>query len=211
MNIDYLPLYRYPLTPLVNQVFNLVQLISIYLVRLYENMATPQEIAEKQAREWLLAKPRAIVGFTAVASQLADRAIAKQADLLTNFAAAVNSGKWAAQLGKYAGNSLMADAYTEKMNSIEGITEFAKTKSANSISVKRHLSTILPNVLVLFTNAASGEITIPTASSEVGNRALIMSGLDSFEKTFSTTTTPAEAYTSVSPYMASQFGWIAKP
>lgn len=180
------------------------------MLRYYEIMVTPQELAEKQAREWLLAKPRAIVNYGAVASQLAGKAIAKQADLLANFTAAVNNGKWAAQLSKYRDNDLMRDAYTEKMEAIESITEFAKGKTANSITVKRHLATLLPAVLTLFKDAATGEVTIPIASSDVGNRSLIMAGLDSFEKTFTSTTTPAQAYEAVSPYMTSQFGWIVK-
>lgn len=174
-------------------------------------MASPQEIADKQAREWLLAKPRAIVGYSAVASQLAGRAIAQQGKLLQNFTDAVNNGKWAAQLRKYDGNDLMATAYTEKMESIEGITEFAKTKTVNSITVKRHLASLLDQVLTLFTNAPSGEITIPIASSTVGNRAVIMASLDAFEKTFTSTTTPTEAHTSISAYMGTQFGWVVKP
>lgn len=174
-------------------------------------MASPQDIADKQAREWLLAKDRAIIAYSGVASQLADKAIAKQADLLSNFTAAITSGKWAAQLRKYAGNNLMAEAYTEKMNSITGITEFAKTKTVNSITVKRHLSSILDAVLTLFKNVPTGEITIPIASSDVGNKALIMAGLDSFEKTFTSITTPSEALTAISPYMGTQFGWVVKP
>lgn len=174
-------------------------------------MASPQDIAEKQAREWLLAKPRAILGYSAVASTLAGKAIAQQAKLLENFTTAINNGKWAAQLRKYEGNDLMANAYSEKMESIEGITDFAKGKTVNSITTKRHLATLLDAVLLLFTNAGSGEITIPIASSNVGNRAVIMAGLDAFEKTFTSTTTPGAAHTAISPYMGTQFGWIQKP
>ena len=170
-------------------------------------MVTPQEAAEKFAREWLQSKPTAIANYAAVASTLASKAIAQQATLLANFTTAVQNGSWAAGLRKYAGNDRMEQLYTEKLNSITAITDAEKLKIENSVELKQYLETQLTAVLAIFKAAASGERTVPAGLTDVGLRSMLMGGILSFEESFTLSSTAQEIYDQVDDYMGSHYGW----
>ena len=171
---------------------------------------TPQQAAEKFAQGWLNSKPRAITQYASVASGLAQKAIDQQAKLLLNFTNSVNSGKWANGLRKFVGNDRMEVLYTEKLNSIDEITDAEKMKIELSVQVKQYLRSQLDAVLTLFKEAVAGTTTVPANLTDVALNQMLMSGIIAFEASLSAQSTPVQVYTACQAYMNTHYGWPIK-
>lgn len=173
-------------------------------------MVTPQQAAEKFAREWLQSKDIAKTNYAAVAPQIAQRAIDAQATLLANFQASVTSGKWADALRKYVGNNTMGTLYGQKLDAITVITDGEKAKIQNSVALKQYLETILDDVLALFKAATSGNRSVPVGLLDPGLNSMLMAGILAFERSFTTQSTPQQVHDAITDYMGSHFGWPNK-
>ena len=173
-------------------------------------MVTPSQAADKFATGWINAKPRAIAGYTAVAGDIANRAIAKQADLLANFTARINDGTWANRLRARATGEKLIPAYTQKLNSIDSLTDVEKLKVQNSVAVKQYLKSQLAAVLAIFQAAASGDRTVPPGLTTVSLNMMLMAGIIHEEDSLSLTSTAQQIYDTVDDYMGAQFGWPNK-
>ena len=173
-------------------------------------MVTPAQAADKFATGWINAKPRAIAGYSAVAGDIAARAIAKQAELLANFQARVNDGTWANRLRARATGEKLIPAYTQKLNSIDSLTDVEKLKVQNSVALKQYLKSQLAAVLAIFKAAAVGERTVPPGLSDVGLNMMLMAGVIHEEDSLGLASTAQQIYDTVDDYMGTNFGWPNK-
>ena len=171
---------------------------------------SPADAAQKFNDGWINAKPRAISNYVAVASTLASKAIAQKTKLLTNFAKSVNDGIWERNLAQYAGNDLMGNAYTEKLNAIDALTPSELLKVENSVALKQYFESKLPDVLALYKAANSTERTVPTGITDVALNMMLMGGIIHFERVLTLASTPAAIYTATAPFMGTHYGWPNK-
>ena len=169
---------------------------------------TPQEIADKFAREWIESKATAITNYSAIAGELATRAIAAKQKMIDNFATAMATTKYEDRLAIYEGNTLMQDAYTQALDAKIAITDAEKLKIQNDVALKRALRDKMPAVLQVFKNAnAQGQVTVPPNITDQGLLAMLVQGINSHQFEFSLATDVNTIYTDIAPYMNTALGW----
>lgn len=168
---------------------------------------TPEQLAEKFAREWLEAKPEAITNYVAIASTIAQRTIDSKQKMIDNFTAVMATQKFENRLRRYVGNELMGNAYSQALNGKAAITDAEKLKVQNDITLKRALGQNIDATLTLYKNAASGNVTVPPGITDVGLRTMLIQGINAEQWTLDSKSTPQAIYEATASYMQNNLGW----
>ena len=173
---------------------------------------TPAQLAAKFAREWLESKPDAIIGYVAVASQLAARTIASKDKMIANFTAVMATTKFEDRLQPYVGSDLMGNAYTQALAAKIVITDAEQLKVERDITLKRSLAVTIDEVIAVYVaQVDSGEVNPPAGVTNQGLRAMLIQGINANQYRLSSGSSAQETYDNTKNYMSTNLGWTVIP
>ena len=173
-------------------------------------VSTPSQIADKWNREWIQAKPTAILNYVAIASTLAQKAIDAKQKMIDNFVAVMATTRYEDRLQQYVGTDLMGNAYTGALEAITELTPQQILKMETDVVEKRGLAGQEDAVLQLFVNAEVGQVTTPADITTQGLKAMLIQGINNNQYRLSATSTAPQIYTAVASYMNVTLGWPIK-
>ncbi len=118
--------------------------LPVYIVGYSEGyimtLKTPQEVALKWSTKLGQATPAITAGVNRVTENPAEKALAAQAKMVTNWNASINDGKWAAGLGRVSLSSWKNDMLTK------GVARIASGAKAAEPKMQAFMTDFLPFV-----------------------------------------------------------------